>query len=138
MNKNILRLCKNDGKFVLAYNDDAYILHSIFNYKLVREGTKDKCGFPSTIIDKIIEKLEELNISYEIYYKNTLESIKDYKTLLIYSETENPDLLIDEVQKELNEIGANQKGVPVFVRVFNTFLFVLFILFCCPVQHRHQ
>lgn len=51
-----IKLYKNDGKFITCYNEDAYILHSIFNYKLVEEGKNDKLGFPSTIIDKIIEK----------------------------------------------------------------------------------
>ena len=112
MNKNILRLCKNDGKFVLAYNDDAYILHSIFNYKLVREGTKDKCGFPSTIIDKIIEKLEELNISYEIYYKNTLESIKDYKKKNTYEKHLKDALIQVEIDKKIDLIKYNLSRLP--------------------------
>lgn len=112
MNKNILRLCKNDGKFVLAYNDDAYILHSIFNYKLVREGTKDKCGFPSTIIDKIIEKLEELNISYEIYYKNTLESIKDYKKKNTYEKHLKDALIQVEIDKKIDLIKYKLSRLP--------------------------
>ena len=112
MNKNILRLCKNDGKFVLAYNDDAYILHSIFNYKLVREGTKDKCGFPSTIIDKIIEKLEELNISYEIYYKNTLESIKDYKKKNTYEKQLKDALIQVEIDKKIDLIKYKLSRLP--------------------------
>lgn len=112
MNRNILRLCKNDGKFVLAYNDDAYILHSIFNYKLVREGTKDKCGFPSTIIDKIIEKLEELNISYEIYYKNTLESIKDYKKKNTYEKHLKYALIQVEIDKKIDLIKYKLSRLP--------------------------
>lgn len=112
MNKNILRLCKNDGKFVLAYNDDAYILHSIFNYKLVREGTKDKCGFPSTIIDKIIEMLEELNISYEIYYKNTLESIKDYKKKNTYEKHLKDALIQVEIDKKIDLIKYKLSRLP--------------------------
>lgn len=112
MNRNILRLCKNDGKFVLAYNDDAYILHSIFNYKLVREGTKDKCGFPSTIIDKIIEKLEELNISYEIYYKNTLESIKDYKKKNKYEKHLKDALIQVEIDKKIDLIKYKLSRLP--------------------------
>ncbi|MDD5835694.1 MAG: hypothetical protein PUD34_00585 [bacterium] len=112
MNRNILRLCKNDGKFVLAYNDDAYILHSIFNYKLVREGTKDKCGFPSTIIDKIIEKLEELNISYEIYYKNTLESIKDYKKKNTYEKHLKDALIQVEIDKKIDLIKYKLSRLP--------------------------
>lgn len=112
MNRNILRLCKNDGKFVLSYNDDAYILHSIFNYKLVREGTKDKCGFPSTIIDKIIEKLEELNISYEIYYKNTLESIKDYKKKNTYEKHLKDALIQVEIDKKIDLIKYKLSRLP--------------------------
>lgn len=112
MNRNILRLCKNDGKFVLAYNDDAYILHSIFNYKLVREGSKDKCGFPSTIIDKIIEKLEELNISYEIYYKNTLESIKDYKKKNTYEKHLKDALIQVEIDKKIDLIKYKLSRLP--------------------------
>lgn len=50
-----IELYKNDGKFITCYNDDAYILHSIFGYKLVGEGKNDKLGFPSTVIDKIEE-----------------------------------------------------------------------------------
>ena len=64
-----IKLYKNDEKFITCYNEDAYILHSIFNYKIVEEGKNDKLGFPSTIIDKVIEKLEELSINYQIYYK---------------------------------------------------------------------
>ena len=37
-----IKLYKNDGKFIVCYNDDAYILHSIFGYKLVGEGKNDK------------------------------------------------------------------------------------------------
>lgn len=39
------------------------------------------------------------------------DSIKDYKTLLIYAETENPDLLIDEIEKELENIEISLEDV---------------------------
>ena len=74
-----IELYKNDGKFITCYNDDAYILHSIFGYKLVGEGKNDKLGFPSTVIDIIIDKLDSLSINYEIYYIKELESSKYFK-----------------------------------------------------------
>lgn len=36
------------------------------------------------------------------------DHIKDYRSLLIYSETENPELLIDEVNKELKNISIEK------------------------------
>ena len=52
------------------------------------------------------EKLRNKHLMTNFYFE--WESIKDYKTLIIYSETENPDLLIDEVQKELENIQIEE------------------------------
>jgi len=104
MKNNCIKLYRNDGKFVYAYNEDAYIIHSIFNYKLLREGNKDKCGFPYTVMDKVIEKLEELNISYEIYYKNVREKDKDYKRKNSYCLYYEDSLLQVEIDKKIDLI----------------------------------
>lgn len=99
-----IKLYKNDGKFITCYNEDAYILHSIFNYKLVGEGKNDKLGFPSTIIDKIIEKLEELAINYQIYYKKELEVSKDFQENNTYQKYLNEGLLQVEIDKKVDLI----------------------------------
>lgn len=99
-----IKLYKNDGKFIVCYNDDAYILHSIFGYKLVGEGKKDKLGFPSTVIDKITEKLDSLMINYEIYYKKELESSKDFKKKNSYQKYLDLGLLQVEVDKKVDLI----------------------------------
>ena len=52
------------------------------------------------------EKIRSKHLMTNFYFE--WESIKDYKTLIIYSETENPDLLIDEVQKELENIQIEE------------------------------
>lgn len=95
-----IELYKNDGKFITCYNDDAYILHSIFGYKLVGEGKNDKLGFPSTVIDKIIDKLDSLSINYEIYYKKELESSKDFKKKNNYQKYLEQGLLQVEIDKK--------------------------------------
>lgn len=99
-----IELYKNDGKFITCYNDDAYILHSIFGYKLVEEGKNDKLGFPSTVIDKIIDKLDSLSINYEIYYKKELESSKDFKKKNNYQKYLDQGLLQVEIDKKVDLI----------------------------------
>ncbi len=99
-----IELYKNDGKFITCYNDDAYILHSIFGYKLVGEGKNDKLGFPSTVIDKIIDKLDSLSINYEIYYKKELESSKDFKKKNNYQKYLKQGLLQVEIDKKVDLI----------------------------------
>lgn len=99
-----IELYKNDGKFITCYNDDAYILHSIFGYKLVGEGKNDKLGFPSTVIDIIIDKLDSLSINYEIYYKKELESSKDFKKKNNYKKYLEQGLLQVEIDKKVDLI----------------------------------
>ena len=99
-----IELYKNDGKFITCYNDDAYILHSIFGYKLLGEGKNDKLGFPSTVIDKIIDKLDSLSINYEIYYKKELESSKDFKKKNNYQKYLDQGLLQVEIDKKVDLI----------------------------------
>ena len=48
------------------------------------------------------ERVREKHLMTNFYHE--WDSLKDYKTLMIFSETENPDLLIDEVEKELQNI----------------------------------
>lgn len=99
-----VELYRNDGKFIICYNDDAYILHSIFGYKLVGEGKNDKLGFPGTVLEKIIEKLDSLNINYRIYYKKELEDIKDFKKSNNYKRYLKDGLLQVEIDKKVDLI----------------------------------
>lgn len=56
---NCIVLVKNGG-FYSCYGDDCYILHFLFGYSI----SKNKVGFPLNAYDKVINKLEELNINY--------------------------------------------------------------------------
>lgn len=79
--KQYLILYKNNGCFYHAYGIDAYILNLIFNYKVL---SNNKCGFPESIYEKVIEKIEDLKISYQIIYKDKKPKIKNYKILNKY------------------------------------------------------
>ena len=50
------------GKFYSAFDDDAKILHYLFNYKI----SSGRVGFPQDSYNKVINILEEKNINYEI------------------------------------------------------------------------
>ena len=50
------------GNFCSVFDDDCYILNYFSNYKII----KRKVGFPKSVLDKIINILEENKINYEI------------------------------------------------------------------------
>lgn len=60
---------------------DAYIISELFGYKVL---DSKKCGFPDTALNKVINKLEELKISYKIYFFDRDSIEKDYKKLNKY------------------------------------------------------
>lgn len=65
-NKDYLLIFKN-GKFYNVYNDDAFIFHYLFNYKILKD---DKSGFPETGLVKVINTLDNEKINYQIIYKD--------------------------------------------------------------------
>ncbi len=54
------------GTFYVAMNEDAFILHKIFDYKLneIKQGMK--VGFPLSCLGKIEKKLQMLHVSYVV------------------------------------------------------------------------
>lgn len=53
------------------------------------------------------ENVRNKNLMTNFYFE--WDDIKKYNSLLIYAQTENPELLIDEVQKELDNIEISEK-----------------------------
>ena len=66
------------GLFYNVFDDDALILHYLLHYKII----DNKVGFPSNAINKVINSLEEKNISYKIL--NDSQDNKDFKDLNKY------------------------------------------------------
>ena len=85
------------GTFVDSYNDDAYIMSYLFQYKLKTLGSLDTtCGFPTSSMNHIKEVLESRNINYLIVDKK-----------LGYEEVEKMNFKkknkYDEILKKANE-----------------------------------
>ena len=59
MKKIIIR---KSGLFYEVFDDDAEIFHYLFDYKLIN----NRVGFPKNAIHKVINILEEKEISYEV------------------------------------------------------------------------
>ena len=54
------------GIFYETYNEDAYILNNLFNYKIKEINNNKRLGFPTNSYDKVITKLKEFQINYII------------------------------------------------------------------------
>lgn len=70
MNKNI-ELHKNGG-FYSVFGESTYILYYLFNYRII----ENRVGFPISAHDKVISKLEELNINYIDTFANITKNYK--------------------------------------------------------------
>ncbi len=67
---------RKHGGFYHVFDDDCYILYYLFNYKIINR----KTGFPLTSLNKVINKLTDLSINYEVVN----ESVMDFKKLNKY------------------------------------------------------
>ena len=76
--KKYLVIRKNKGKFCTIYGDDANIISSLFGYKILNN---NKVGFPESILNKIINILEDNKISYMVIYIDKSPLVKDFKKL---------------------------------------------------------
>lgn len=56
---NSVELLKNGG-FYSVFGESCYIMLYLFNYKI----KDNRVGFPKSVYDKVINKLESLNINY--------------------------------------------------------------------------
>lgn len=74
--KNILVIYKNNGKFYNTVGLDSYILNYIFGYKVLKG---DRCGFPDNVVDSVKSKLNELMISYQIVYSDRNPLIVEFE-----------------------------------------------------------
>ena len=67
-------LLREIGKFVSVFDEDSIIISYLMGYKIVNS----KVGFPSNVLVKVINKLEDNNINYLIKYKDNKEDKKDF------------------------------------------------------------
>lgn len=67
-------LLREIGKFVSVFDEDSIMISYLMGYKIVNS----KVGFPSNVLVKVINKLEDNNINYLIKYKDNKEDKKDF------------------------------------------------------------
>ena len=105
--KSFLIIYKNHGKFYQCKNIDAYIMNTLFGYKVWKG---DVSGFPDTAINKVINTLEDAKISYQIIDVDKDPLIKDFGKINTYSKyldmsfknldkKKKVDFLIDKLNK---------------------------------------
>lgn len=73
---------RKSGKFFHTFGDDATIMHYLLGYKIVAE--KGGAGFPETALNKVINALEDNEISYIVYDKEDILYAKDFKKINAY------------------------------------------------------
>ena len=78
------------GTFYHAYGRDSYILSYLFNYQIKKVQTNySTCGFPASGLNRVLSKLEELELSYIILNKRDnyeVEEEEDFKGKNKYNE----------------------------------------------------
>ena len=62
---------RKQGKFYCAYNEDAYVVHAIMNYKV----SNGKIGFPINSLGKVTNNLDNSKVNY-VVIDNDHEIIK--------------------------------------------------------------
>ena len=82
--KDYLIFIKGSGKFYNLYNDDALIINYLLNYKIIKNNT---CGFPECALNKVINEIEKVKISYVVQEMGNIIERKNYKKLNKYYET---------------------------------------------------
>ena len=106
-NEFVLQVYKLKGKFYYAYDDNGILLSYIMDYKLL-DG--NKCGFPESALNKVINRFEDNYISYKIIEVNKNVIFKDFKNKNKYKdllkiafnkleERQRVDYLIEKIKK---------------------------------------
>lgn len=111
-------ITQSSGKFFEVFGYDAFMFNYLFSYKILQSGKTYKCGFPDSSINRIVNKLSDLKISYQIIYRGKNPLVKDYKKINQYSKyklialqrldiKQRMDALVEKV-KSLNEEQAKK------------------------------
>ena len=108
--KKFIIIMKN-GIFYNVLGKDCYIIKNIFGYKVSIFSDTIKVGFPIGSLNKVLETLDKLKISYLVYENDV--------SLITYYNSENYDLFLKNnlsinnrikfINERLNEIKYNEE-----------------------------
>jgi len=104
--KELIELRKS-GKFYNSFGDDAIILHYLLGYKIVAE--KGGVGFPETAYNKVINTLDEEEVSYIVYEKENILEEKNFKKLNSYKSLLKKDIQKISVEERFKNIEKRIK-----------------------------
>lgn len=93
---------RKSGKFYNTFGDDAIILHYLLGYKVVKD--KGGVGFPESAYNKVINALEENEVSYQVYEKDALIIENNFKKLNSYKSIKKKGLNNLSVEERFNKI----------------------------------
>ena len=92
---------RNSGIFYETFDNDSYIMHYLFSYKISKTG---KVGFPISAKNKVINVLDSKKINYTFIEPNGDNLIKDFKGNNKYDIILNKALAIIDKEKMVNDI----------------------------------
>lgn len=96
--KEALIELRKSGKFYNCFGDDAIIIHYLTGYKIVKE--KGGVGFPESAFNKVINALEDAEVSYKVYEKDNVLAEKDFKKINSYKKL---------LKKGTNELSVEER-----------------------------
>ena len=92
---------RNSGIFYEVFDNDAYIMHYLFSYKISNTG---KIGFPISAKNKVINILDSKKINYTFIEPNGDNLTKDFKGNNKYDDILKKSLAIIDKEKMINNI----------------------------------
>ena len=107
--KDYLLLFKS-GSFYIAFDEDATILHNLFNYKFVELKNNVKSGFPVNMLEGNLKVIDENKINYIIIENKRIIDKKIYKPNRFYKHISSVyDIInfsnrVDDIFKKVSSI----------------------------------
>ena len=102
---------RKSGTFYNVFDEDIYILYYLFGYSI----KDNKCGFPISALDKVIDKLDELKINYNIVSDNISKNYKSANRYNKYKELgikkHKKDIYLNDIINKLQNINDDKFNI---------------------------
>ena len=97
------------GTFYISFNNDAYVMHNIFNYQIKKVNGGFKVGFPIQSIEKIEDKLKIISVNYIIVEDENIKTKKEFKNnnYSSYTANKNYSILYNRIDNISNTLKKN-------------------------------
>lgn len=100
------------GMFYNTYEESAFALSSIMGYQVRRKSdkSKNKCGFPSKALDKVVNQLKSCNVSYVVIEGTEVVDAEDFNAknkFMDYVNSFNKDNIVTNMVKNSSEVETD-------------------------------